>query len=206
MSTESDMHARHSRVLAELAEAGLAIVRRLGDALADTDDVAAFAQVGLAFHRVSRSVRLTVALEHRLAHAPQVGDHADRASRRPEPASEPEERPEAAVAAERGERGDRREDERDEVLDAFDDLDALLTAEDLDLAAVDDTVLRHIARIRRDLALDPSVAGLLQAAPTVADHPRPTPPADRDRRARLLGAAALPGALGPPLPTRRSSA
>lgn len=206
MSTESDMHARHSRVLAELAEAGLAVVRRLGDALAGTDDVAAFAQVGLAFHRVSRSVRLTVALEHRLAHAPQVGDHAVRTSRPPEPAIDPEERPEAAVVAERGERGDRREDERDDVLDAFDDLDALLSAEDLDLAAVDDTVLRHIARIRRDLALDPSVAGLLQAAPAVADHLRPTPPADRDRRARLLGAAALPGALGPLLPTRRSSA
>lgn len=206
MFTEGDMHARHSRRLAELAEAGLAVVRRLGDALAGTDDVAAFAQIGLAFHRVSRSVRLTVALEHRLAHAPQVGDHAVRTSRPPEPAIDPEERPEAAVAAERGERGDRREDERDDVLDAFDDLDALLSAEDLDLAAVDDTVLRHIARIRRDLALDPSVAGLLQAAPAVADHLRPTPPADRDRRARLLGAAALPGALGPPLPTRRSSA
>jgi hypothetical protein len=57
---------RQGQVLAELAELGLGIARRLA-ARAEAAESDADAQaLALAFHRVSRSVRLTLALEVRL--------------------------------------------------------------------------------------------------------------------------------------------
>ncbi|WP_156467090.1 hypothetical protein, partial [Phenylobacterium sp. CCH9-H3] len=62
-----DMRERHGRVLAELAEVGMAMVRRLSEALLQARDPQTQAQLGLAYHRVSRAVRQTLALECRLA-------------------------------------------------------------------------------------------------------------------------------------------
>jgi hypothetical protein len=57
MFIESDMRERHGRVLAELAEVGMVMVRRLGEAMLQVADIQVQAQIGLAFHRVSRAVR-----------------------------------------------------------------------------------------------------------------------------------------------------
>jgi hypothetical protein len=66
MSTPSEMQARHAAALGQLAELGLALAadlqrRALG---AQDDDTAA--KLADSFHKVSRSVRQTMALEARL--------------------------------------------------------------------------------------------------------------------------------------------
>ncbi|MBJ7413261.1 MAG: hypothetical protein JHD15_23285, partial [Phenylobacterium sp.] len=61
------MGERHGRVLAELAEVGMTMVRRLSEAMLQARDPQTQAQLGLAFHRASRAVRQTLALEFRLA-------------------------------------------------------------------------------------------------------------------------------------------
>jgi hypothetical protein len=64
MASNPEIAERQGRVLAELAELGLGIARRLA-AQAEVAESDAEA-LALAFHRVSRSVRLTLALEVRL--------------------------------------------------------------------------------------------------------------------------------------------
>lgn len=65
-SAPADMAARHRANLTELAELGMALARDVqGRAMAATDKKAK-ADLTLAFHRVSRSVRQTMALEARL--------------------------------------------------------------------------------------------------------------------------------------------
>ncbi|HEY3696170.1 hypothetical protein [Phenylobacterium sp.] len=67
MSSTPEMSERHGRVLAELAELGLTLARELAAkaGAAQTDEAAQ--ALALAFHRISRSVRLSLALESRLA-------------------------------------------------------------------------------------------------------------------------------------------
>jgi alkanesulfonate monooxygenase SsuD/methylene tetrahydromethanopterin reductase-like flavin-dependent oxidoreductase (luciferase family) len=66
MSSASDMAERHGRILAELSELGLGLARELqGRALAAETPEAA-ADLADAFHRISRSVRQTLALEAKL--------------------------------------------------------------------------------------------------------------------------------------------
>src|SRR5690349_3387401 len=66
MSTSPDMAERHGRVLAELSELGLGLARDLQARALAAEDVKTAADLGLAFHRIARSVRQTLALEARL--------------------------------------------------------------------------------------------------------------------------------------------
>jgi hypothetical protein len=59
--------ARHLRNLAELAEIGMELSREVREQARATEDPAARADLGLAFSRISRAVRMTMALETRLA-------------------------------------------------------------------------------------------------------------------------------------------
>jgi hypothetical protein len=68
-----DRAARHGRVLEELAEIGLDLARALRRQVTEADTPADAGQVALAFSRIARAVRLTLALEDRLAE-----DHAAR--------------------------------------------------------------------------------------------------------------------------------
>jgi hypothetical protein len=66
MASTAEMAERHGRVLVELAELGLSLARGLqarAEAARTGEDAE---RLALAFHRVSRSVRLTLALEARL--------------------------------------------------------------------------------------------------------------------------------------------
>jgi hypothetical protein len=66
MSSSAEMAERHGRMLAELGELGLTLARDLqGRALA-AETSAEAAQLAEAFHRLSRSVRQSLALEAKL--------------------------------------------------------------------------------------------------------------------------------------------
>jgi hypothetical protein len=72
MSSTDDMDARHGRILAELAEAGMGLARGLYAATQDAPvSNADFALLAEAFHTVSRSIRQTLALEFKLKHEPK---------------------------------------------------------------------------------------------------------------------------------------
>ncbi|PZQ56008.1 MAG: hypothetical protein DI570_21350, partial [Phenylobacterium zucineum] len=68
MSSNVDMDARHGRMLAELAEAGMGLARSLFAASQQGVSNQDFALLAEAFHTVSRSVRQTIALEFKLKH------------------------------------------------------------------------------------------------------------------------------------------
>jgi type IV secretory pathway VirB10-like protein len=85
MSSTDDMDARHGRMLAELAEAGMGVARSLYAATqAAPVSNADFALLAEAFHTVSRSIRQTIALEFKLKHAPR-----EPAAPKPEPKPAP---------------------------------------------------------------------------------------------------------------------
>lgn len=65
MVDPEDMQDRHTRQLAELAELGMVLARELSDRPMETAEAAE--GLALAFHRIARTVRLTLALESRLA-------------------------------------------------------------------------------------------------------------------------------------------
>jgi len=189
MSIDGDMSERHGRVLAELAEAGMVMVRRLSDAMLATDDVQTQAQIGLAYHRVSRAVRQTMALEFRLA---QEARREDRGAAPPKP--KPVAPPEPHAPRPSAERVGWNEYERDDSDEALDALDVLLEAEELDLEAVREAVEASMARIRADIAADPLLvkAGVLDAnnpTPALDRMGLPTVPGPRNRRSELMGAA-----------------
>lgn len=195
---EGDMRERHGRVLGELAEVGMAMVRRLVQATQEADDNESLMQLGLAFHRVSRSVRQTVALELRLSQ--EIRPEARRLTAQPFPPTLAE----SAPLRLRPERTGWNEYERDDSGEALEDLDVLLDADELDLEAVNEAIETSIAQIRRGLEME---APLKRAA-------LPTPaPCPRSRRSALLGAASFaPPPLAASKPTssrpslRRSSA
>lgn len=203
MSLEGDMSERHSRVLAELAEAGMVMVRRLGLAMEQADDAQTLAQVGLAFHRVSRAVRQTLALELRLAQGPRPEPIRSTPSTQSPP-------PPIAPARPRAERVGWNEYERADSDEALEDLDELLDAEEVDIEAVHGAIDASIARIRQDLEAD---AQLIQVLPHQAPQSRPlrtdvslAAPAGRNRRAQLMGAATFPRQPATFIPSWRSSA
>jgi len=66
MIDDVDLTARHARGLAELSELGLSLARDLHACALAAEEPLAKAEVALAFHRVSRSVRQSMALEARL--------------------------------------------------------------------------------------------------------------------------------------------
>jgi hypothetical protein len=69
MSDLAAMADRHESLLAELSQLGMGLARDLqARAVAASDDEKA-AAMALAFHRISRSLRQTIALEAKLAHA-----------------------------------------------------------------------------------------------------------------------------------------
>lgn len=208
MSIEGDMRERHGRVLAELAEAGMGMVRRLSEAMLATDDLQTQAQVGLAFHRVSRAVRQTIALEFRLTQEPRRPASATVTAR---PASQPEAGVTPAPPRVRPERTSWSEYESDDSDELLDELDELLDAEDPDLDAVHEAVEACIAGIRDELdAAAPPAMGDMPPSSAARESRLPLPGGRGHRRSWLMGGAVLARPLLPPLPpppvSRRSSA
>jgi hypothetical protein len=154
MSSPAEMAERHGRMLAELGELGLTLARDLqGRALA-AETPAEAASLAEAFHRISRSVRQSLALEAKL----QRDADRDQRERRQDEAREIEVRKTARKARLR------REVERliwDEV-EATDvagamarDVPALVERLEAESEAfLDDSVEDQIARIREVLGVD----------------------------------------------------
>lgn len=67
MDTAAQMKARHAAGLAQLAELGLALARDLAESALAAETPDEKAKLASAFHRLSRSVRQTYALEAKLS-------------------------------------------------------------------------------------------------------------------------------------------
>ena len=138
------MRERHERVLAEMAEAGMVVVRRLSAAMEAAEDLPTQVQIGLAYHRVSRAVRQTIALEFRLA---QGVDRAARDPVTPRPTTSAPNTPPRP----RTESASWNEYERDDSDEALEALDVLLDADGADPEEIHAAVETCITRIRQDL-------------------------------------------------------
>ena len=93
MANPTEIAERRARVLAKLTELGLELACDLQASALATDDLAAKERLALAFHRVSRSVRQTLALEARIERDMRAQAREDRA--------EADKRQAAAVATRR---------------------------------------------------------------------------------------------------------
>jgi hypothetical protein len=142
MSSTDDMDARHGRMLADLAEAGMGVARRLSGALSDATDVHDVVALAEAFHSVSRSIRQTIALEFKLKHEPRQP-----AAPKPDPAPAP------SPAPERRERSEQIYWNEHERADWNEPLDEALGSGDAEAinAAIEAAIEQSVARIQRDL-------------------------------------------------------
>jgi len=75
-----EMAQRHGRILARLSELGLAHAERLHEQAMVAPDAKSAAEFGLTFHRVSRSIRQSIALEAKLVRDAQAAERRDRAA------------------------------------------------------------------------------------------------------------------------------
>ena len=152
MATDAEMMERHARGLAELTELGLSLARDLHACALAEPDPKTKAETALAFHRVSRSVRQSMALEAKLKRDLTRQDREARADA--VQAAETRVRTRKAQVRAAVERLIWTEAEGDEEAERL--IDEL--AEHLEEAALhqgfaDDPVENHIARLRADLGL-----------------------------------------------------
>jgi hypothetical protein len=175
MSDGVNTAEREKRILGELAELGLSLARAVHERALAAETSAEMTELALAFHRTSRSVRQTLALESKLE---RDGARRDR-----------EALVEAARAHETGvtrrkhqvrmavERSIWTEAEGLEAERLVDELDDLLEEESLADDFTAEPVEAHVARIRGDLGLSavgqgPSPAALGGGEAGVAPAPR----------------------------------
>jgi len=170
MSFQAEMAERHGAVLGELAELGMTLVRGLHEQALAAATPEAADRLALAFHRLSRSVRQTLALEARLVRerrrdAIEDGKIAAEARR-------------ARVGARKSQANAAlsrliwREAERGEIGELLVELKQRLDEEALDEAFADGPVEALIARIRKDLGLAANDAGAGPFPPDEAPGPR----------------------------------
>ncbi len=158
MSSTDDMDARHGRMLAELAEAGMGLARALYAASQTTVSNQDYALLARAFHTVSRSVRQTIALELKLRHEPRWSAPA-----KPEPAPSPP--PERRVRPEQVSWNEYERADWNEPLDeALDSGDA---------AAINAAIDASVARIQRSLTRAGRVLDIADRPPTGRHPGRP---------------------------------
>ena len=184
MFDSAEMAERHARVLAELSELGLTLARDLQARalVAETpEDAAGLAN---AFHRISRSVRQTLALEARLERDRKRAEREDFAEAQRQDRARVEKRSDQVRAS--VERLIWTEYEEDEAERLIDDLGDLLAEEALYDGFTADPVEAHIARICEDLGLpDPPLGGRWPGGPEVVDarsgldRPASQPPQSR---------------------------
>ncbi|WP_331537219.1 hypothetical protein [Phenylobacterium sp.] len=150
MVSKQEMAERHGRVLAEFAELGLTLGRELAAKAAAAQTTEAAEALALAFHRISRSVRLTIALEMRLTRERQdvAKTHRVLAARAVETR-----KTQVQAAVTRAVYDERESDEADRLLDELDDL---LSEETLYEEFAHGPVEACIARIRKGLGLSPA--------------------------------------------------
>jgi hypothetical protein len=157
MSTGATLTDRHAPILAELAEMGLSLARAVHEKALAAETPAELAEMTMAFHRISRSVRQTLALEAKLerdrarlereVRAEAVRDHGHAVLRR---------RNQVRVAVERLVWTEAEGLEAERLIDELDDI---LEEEVLSDGFLAEPVEAHIERIRADLGLAADAAG-----------------------------------------------
>lgn len=169
MSSAAEMTERHGRVLAELGELGLSLARDLhGRAKAAKDDAAA-ERMALAFHRVSRAVRMTLALEARLARERRL-DWREDGARATHQGKERKAQVRAALA--RAVLSEAEGEAAETLLEAMDErLGEAAMADDFSEHAVE----VHVARIRAELGLAAHAPANDAGPHAQAPAPRPSP-------------------------------
>jgi hypothetical protein len=159
----SDMAERHGRILARLSELGLSLAETVHERALAAETTEETAELGLAFHRISRSVRQTLALEAKLERERQQELAQDRAKAQGGWEGARRREVQVRLAMERAILDECDEDEVEERLDGLRDrleLESIAGG-----FAADTPVEAHIARLRIDLGL-----GELEDEDDDADH------------------------------------
>jgi hypothetical protein len=153
MAHSDDMAERHGRVLTELSEIGMALARGVKARADEASSLKEAEALALTFHRIARSVRLTLALESRLARERyEIVRHEEAQVR----LRTLERRTQVRAAVSR----DIRAETEGEVAEALiAELKARLETDALFEAFLDGPVEAAIARIRQDLGLAANDAG-----------------------------------------------
>jgi hypothetical protein len=148
-----EMADRHARLLAELAEIGMAAARELGAAITEAETPERKATLATALHKVSRSVRQSIFLEARLVRDLVRAEREAAVEARGEAKRRTEQRKgQLAALVERRIWDEHEEDEGRGI--------EILLAEFIEKdASLDDFLTApletHIARLCADLGLDP---------------------------------------------------
>jgi hypothetical protein len=157
MTPDVEMTERHARGLAELTELGLSLARDLHACALAEPDPSTKAETALAFHRVSRSVRQSMALEARLKRDLMRDDREARAEA--VQAAETLVRTRKAQVRAAVERLIWTEAENDEEAERLvDELGEHLDEAALHQGFADDPVEVHVARLRAELGLSSEAA------------------------------------------------
>ena len=197
MSDPTGMADRHSAMLAQLAERAMALACALQERALAAETPAEMRDLALAFHRISRTVRQSVALEAKLVRDQARAAREDRADAAQLAVARTERRVDQIRAAVR----------RDirEVHYGFDadnleaEFDERLEAEALDDGFLDEPIEAQIARLCADLGLTPEDLEEDETdetdqtdEPDEADAPAPPPANGHDRGPSGRNAAPAP--------------
>ena len=172
MATPPEMRERQDRILGELSELGLALARDLQARALAAEEASDAGELGLAFQRVSRFVRQTLALEAKLERDRQSAEREDRdIAKRAEGFRAARRKAQVKLAVERCVWSEADGDEAETLLADLDDLlelDALANA-----FSGEDPVEAHVARICAELGVD--TPETLAARRSEADTASPAP-------------------------------
>jgi hypothetical protein len=146
---DDDRAERHGRILQALAECNLRAVQKLTDQLEAAETDIEHERYALGLHRMSRDLRLTLALEERLVHERRKGFREERVDRQ----KAVEHRKKQVDHAVTGQVYAEREGEAAEAL--LKDLDSLLDEQTLYDDFLDRPLGAVIARLCRELGLAP---------------------------------------------------
>ncbi|THD81151.1 MAG: hypothetical protein E7812_05470 [Phenylobacterium sp.] len=158
----SDAADLHDATLTELLELGMAAAREAQTRLLAAEDAKAVADLSLAFSRVSRAVRQTIALKEKLARERRRQDKDDAVeTRRDDQRRLDRRKAQVKAAVERLIWTEHETDDAEPLLDALDDrLDEDMLYDDV-LAEDVDT---HIARICEDLQIPPPARSAIRGS------------------------------------------
>jgi hypothetical protein len=176
MFNPTEMVERHGRVLAELSELGMTLARALHEKALAAETPQQACELGLAFHRISRSVRQTLALEARLERdrlrlaREKVQAEAEADRHRLSGLSQRKSRVRAAV-----EQLIWTEADDDEAEAMIEDLETHIEISALDDAFLAGTVQDQVDRVRAQLGLVAEEAGIPPAHVIAAARKPPGP-------------------------------
>jgi hypothetical protein len=178
MATPLEMRARQDRILAELSELGLALARDLQACALAAGEASEKAELSLAFHRTSRSVRQSLALEAKFERDRQTAAREDcEVAERAATLRVATRKAQVKLVVERCVWAEADGDEAEKLLSDLDDILELDTLSGT--FSGDDAIEAHVARICAQLGVDTPEAFAARRAeepsPAVASDAMPEP-------------------------------